>query len=337
VEVDSSLLVREPGWALLELDLAQGEAIFLDVGENFDSAAQPFCFAAMARVARRVARVPFDVFVSMSKLFGPRPRIIHLFNIGHCGSTLLHNVFNASGEAWSISEPKFTWSVAMAKSSIGKQDLLELARASLDFVARYPLPQPRDTIVIKHVSQGLSGLDIWRGVEPQSKNLFLYRNAVAWSDSLYGFLQRLGRPKAMPRESRKFSWDVLSGGEPVAFLDGVLSLDDEQLDYWDLAACAWVLQLRQVQDARRLGMNIHSIRYDELTQNKRVVLETMFAYCGLDEGKVSAALDAFDRDAHEGEVTSHDKPVEKLTDEAKARIRQILRHARFAMDPDVMI
>jgi hypothetical protein len=141
----------------------------------------------------------------------------------------------------------------------------------------------------------------------------------------------------MPRESRKFSWDVLSGGEPVAFLDGVLSLDDEQLDYWDLAACAWVLQLRQVQDARRLGMNIHSIRYDELTQNKRAVLETMFAYCGLDEGKVSAALDAFDRDAHDGEVTSHDKPVEKLTDEAKARIGQILRHARFAMDPDVMI
>jgi hypothetical protein len=323
VQVSPEILLNEKGWIVFELDFARNKAVFLDIGVEHEIIAAPFFHLAAPRVARRLALVNFDVFLNLAKKIRAKHHIVQFYNIGHCGSTLLHNVVNESGEAWDISEPKFT-------NVLPRLQLVLLARACLDFLSLYPRVSERKTLFVKHVSHCTQVFDLWHEAAPEATNIFMFRDAVAWCNSLYGFVQRNGLPQPLSQETRRFSWMMSSGGEPETFLDGLMDFNAEPFAFGDMAACAWGLHLQQYQVAKATGMKIHAFRYNELLHDREGVMKAVFAHCGLDATKVYEGLKAFDHDSHAGEKTAHDKPVEVLTEPAKARIEEILRHPRFA-------
>ncbi len=331
-----STLVQEPGWILREFDFTRKKAIFFDIGDA-DVINVPFSYIAQQRHAKRLALVEFADFLDLASKLPRKHRIVQFYNIGHCGSTLLHNVFNESGEAWDISEPRLTWDVPMARNAVPRRQLLALAAASLTFLSRYPRAGERSTLVVKHVSQCTKAYDLWQETWPDAKNIYMYRDGISWCNSLYGFVQRVGLRDPIPVEMRHFSWMMTSGGEPESFLDGIIDLNAEPFKFWELASCSWGLHMQEILAAHSAGLNAYAFRYNELMGNREGVLQEIFAHCGLNTDAVGKGLHAFAHDAHEGEETAHVMPVENLTDAAKARVREILQNSRFNLNPEMIL
>ena len=98
--------IDQPDWSLYSLDLAKGLAWFVELPPGFDLAAGAFAFRDQRRLARRMLQVSLDDLVEMSTQIPPPAKMIFIFNIGRCGSTLVSLVLNTCPKVWGLSEPK---------------------------------------------------------------------------------------------------------------------------------------------------------------------------------------------------------------------------------------
>jgi hypothetical protein len=332
-----SILLDESGWTLFEFDFKTNQAIFVDIGADGDVINVPFAYSTQMRLAKRWATIDLDDFLKLAAEISTRHRFIQFQNIGHCGSTLLHHVLNASGSVWDISEPKFTRDIAMNRKSLSREKQVELANAGLKFLTPYPRAGERDVISVKHFSQGTKIFDIWQDAWSNSKTLFMYRDAMSWCNSDYGFWQRWGLPAPMPFGERHFVWDTESGNEGEDYLTGLVEFNREGLTFSELSACSWALHVEEFQRARANGLDALAVRYNELLADRVSTLNSVFAFCGVNLQSIDKALQAFESDAHEGELTAHSKPVQKLEPLDRETIMRILANPRFSFSPNVIL
>lgn len=331
---ENEIVVRENGWTLFSFNFKNGTAVFLYIGAEHDLSVAPFAYAAQYEKASRVAAMPFQAFLQLAKDINAHPDLVHLFNIGHCGSTLLHHVFNASGEAWCISEPLFTFDLAMNRHDVSPKLLQDLAEAALHFLALFPGASRSNTIVLKHFSQATTLFDVWHNAAPHARCLYLYRDALGWCNSLFGFVQRIGHAAV---KDMGFMWYMVSANRPVSQLSGLIDLENTHLAFEDLAAVAWGFFCQDYHTAIGNGVPLLPFRYNELNYEKEKTVTEIFQQCGLSPTHIAEGLRAFDRDSHEGSVTAHDKPVLKLSASSLERVTRVLSHPRLAVSADVIL
>jgi hypothetical protein len=197
-EVPDALTLSEPGWTLFCLDLDEGEVVFVQTGLT-DLSAAPFCYQAQYQGATSVLRMTSDAFLELGAVLPRREPAIHLFNIGHCGSTLLHAVLNGSGSAFCISEPLFTFQLALARHDLGAERISASMGAGLGFLGQFP-GAGRGPLVVKHSSQATTVMAGFQAAEPQSKSVVMDRRAQDWCASVYGLSQRMGGCDVYRRE-----------------------------------------------------------------------------------------------------------------------------------------
>ena len=334
---DESILLDEPGWTLFEFDFKANSAIFIDVGPDGDVINVPFAYSTQMRVAKRLAAIDIDAFLKLSAHIRTPHRFLHVHNIGHCGSTLFHHVLNASGNVWSISEPKFTRDIAMNRKSLSRERQVALAKAGLQFLALYPHTSERSCIAVKHFSQGTKIFDIWQDASSDARTVFMYRDAMSWCNSNFGFWQRWGLPAPMPFSERHFVWDTESGYEGEAYLQGLVDFNREGLTFAELAACSWVLHVQEFLHARQNGLNAMALRYNELLSDRTSTLERVFNFCGITKQDMEKVMHAFEADAHEGELTAHSKTVQKITSDDASSILRTLANPSVLLSPDVIL
>ncbi len=337
VDLPDSILLTERGWTLHEFDFKLNHVVFLDVGADTELFTAAFSYQRQVTTAKRVAFLSFENFLDLAqKLKQPKP-FVHLFNIGHCGSTLLHQVINESGAAWGLSEPKFTLDLSYNRAALSDEKRVTMADAALRFLSMLPKVNERKTLALKHFSQGMKILETWNQASSDATNLFLYRDAYSHANSRFGFGQRKGRPMELVLADRHARWTGFSSNTPISALDGILDLNSEDVRYEDLTAVTWAMMIQDYQKAKASGMRIEAFNYAQLLKERSATVAKIFALCGIPTNNVEKALAAFDRDSHEGEVTSRDKAVEKLPAEAKMRTDIILNHPRFKLDPFVLL
>ncbi len=334
---DESILLDQPGWTLFEFDFTKNSAVFIDVGPDGDVINVPFAYSTQMRVAKHWATIDLDAFLKLSAEIRTPHRFLHVHNIGHCGSTLFHHVLNASDNVWSISEPKFTRDIAMNRKSLTRGRQVALAKAGLQFLTLYPHATERNCIAVKHFSQGTKIFDIWQDASSDARTIFMYRDAISWCNSNFGFWQRWGLPVPMPFSERHFVWDTESGYEGEAYLQGLLDFNREGLTFAELAACSWALHAQEFLYARQSGLNAMALRYNELLSDRTSTLESVFNFCGIVTQDMEKVMQAFEADAHEGELTAHSKPVQKLSPGDTTNILRILENPRFALSPDAIL
>ncbi len=319
------LVVTEPGWTLFSMDFAADEAVFVYIGADADLAPAPFSYQRQFDTARRVIRMKLPAFLDLADRCPVGTPLVHLFNMGHCGSTLLHHVFNQSGTAWCLSEPLFTFDLAMNRAALAADRLAALLRAGLRMLRCYPGPGDR-RLIIKHFSQITTIMPECHLAEPDATSLFQYRGGEAWCNSLYGFHQRLGGGLELSPEERAFSWKMMSADTPISRLDGLVDMAAPQATFDTLAAVAWSLHVQSHARAIAANVPLHSFRYEDLLEDRAGTLGQIFARCGLPQDSVTAGLAAFDDDSHAGAATAHSRRVERLPEEARSRIRRIFAH-----------
>lgn len=337
VQMAGSAVINDLGWTLFSFDFKRAEAVFLDIGADCDLSAAPFSFQMQYDKARRVLRLPFGDFVALAAQIKTPARLVHLFNIGHCGSTLLHHVFNRAEGVWCISEPLFTFDAAMRRGEFAGIALDHLLRAGLSFVRLFPGAAGAEVIVVKHFSQATTQIPVYAAADPTAKRLFLYREGKAWCNSIYHFVQRMGGTLQVPPEERAFKWWIVSGAKPISVLNGIVDMTAADVTFDKLAAVAWVLHLRDdvMQGCR--GVQLVPLRYDELNAHPARMIAKVFAHCGIAASNVLAALEAFDTDSHAGSKTSHAVPALDFGAASFAAIKQVFAHPLMQFPADTVL
>lgn len=330
-------IVLDAGWTLFSFDFATHEAVFMDVGEDCDLSAAPFCYLAQYDKATRLVRISFVVFLELAKRIPRQSTLVQLFNIGHCGSTLLHHVFNQAPGVWCVSEPMFTFDVAMRNAGASPKLLQDLMTVGIAFLSLFPSAQSATTIVLKHFSQATRHLRLMHDARPEAKCLFLYRDGAGWCNSIYHFLQRRGGQMDMGQDERTFVWWIMSGDRPVADVDGIVDMNKDIVGFDEMAAVAWVLQVRDDILRDGAGLGFLPLRYNELTAQKRSVVARIFDYCGISTSHTEAALSAFEHDAHAGTSSANDKVALDFGPENYARIERVFAHPRMDYPGDSLL
>ena len=97
------VITQQPGWSLYGLDRAADCAVFVDLPPGTDLAQSPFSYATQHRLARRVLTMPLADLEREAELAPPLPRMVLIFSIGRCGSTLMSHALNTVPGVWCLS------------------------------------------------------------------------------------------------------------------------------------------------------------------------------------------------------------------------------------------
>lgn len=318
----NDLVLTTPGWTLFSFDLPADEAIFLDIGADTDVAPAPFSSQCQFETARRLLRMKLADLLELQVAALARRPPAQLFNMGHCGSTLVHHVLNRSGEAWCISEPAFTFDLAMNRAALSPERMTALIRVGMQLLTRFPGVADRP-VVVKHFSQSCTIMPEYHSAFPDAPCLFQYREAQAWCNSLYGFHQRLGGKLDLTPKDRLFTWYMMSANTPVERLEGLVDMSHPTVTFDTLAAVAWALHVERHRQALQAGVRMLGFRYEDLMADRLGVLAAIFDHIGVPQDGIAPGLAAFDEDSHKGAATEHSQPVERLDGAAKERIARL--------------
>jgi Sulfotransferase domain len=333
----SNIVVNEPGWTLFSFDVKRSQAVFLDHCVGVDLSKVPFCYLAQYERARRMALMPFSDLLALAEKIPDPKSTVQLFNIGHCGSTLLHHVFNRAPGVWCISEPIWFFNLAMARHNIDPATMQLMMRAGMRFLMLFEGAAKAEMIVVKQFSQLTTLFKAMHDAVPNTKSMFLYRDGKSWPNSFYHFLQKIGLGMVVPRDKRDFQWWMMSGNSPQSELEGVVDLHAEVMTFDRVAGAAWVLHTREYLQAIKNGVPMMAVRYNELNQDRVKTIGKTFAYLGIASDLAAATLEAFDEDSHQGTRTARDKSELNFTEENYARLTEIYANPRIALDPDMIL
>jgi hypothetical protein len=333
----SDIVLREPGWTLFSYDIKRSQAVFLDIGGDSDLSAAPFGYLVQFERARRLALVSFQELFALSEKIANPKNLVQLFNIGHCGSTLLHHVFNRAPGVWCISEPVCFVNMAMERASIDDATMHRLAQAGFRFLTLFKGASDADLMVVKHFSQSTTQLKTLHDAQPSGRSLFMYRDGKSWTNSIYHFAQKMGGKMIVDRDMRDFAWWIISGNSSQKELDGVVDMTADVVTFDTLAAVAWALHIKQYSEAIAVGVPMMAVRYNELTHDREKTVARIFQHCGISSDAVAQTLDAFDADSQEGTRTARSIAVSHFNDENYQRVAAVFAHPRIAIDPDLIL
>ena len=163
--VSPKKLIAQPEWSLYSLDLAKGLAWFVELPPGVDLSASVFAFRDQRLLARRLLEVSLDDLVEISTQIPLPAKLILVFSIGRCGSTLVSHVLNTSPRVWGLSEPIAFPRLIMTNYNSGvrlaapREKMVELIRACTRLQFRPPAGSGRDVFAIKFHSQCLFQAD----------------------------------------------------------------------------------------------------------------------------------------------------------------------------------
>ena len=322
-------LAQDPAWTLYCFDLATDRALFLRMPAGLDLSSAPFVYMAQVEQAQEAATVSTaDVIAAGEHLARPE-RWVHLFSTGRCGSTLASRVFANLDGVWSASEPDAVSTLVTWRDGYGGERMRALLRAASYWSFR-PLDHSRAlTCVLKYRSEAVFHASDYLHALPESSALFLYRDLVGWSDSVFRFSQKQGVELSPgPADDWRMVWDILSAQAPMSDGSGVFDATADRIGVEEVLAALWVMRIEAFQEAREFGAGMRAISYRELNEAREPavakLLQTLGPETDTPENRAKA-LAAFERDSHAGTAGSRSKAATPLDDAGVGRLHDLAR------------
>jgi hypothetical protein len=333
----AEILLHETGWTLFSFDFKRSQAVFLDIGVDCDVSKAPFTYLVQFETAKRQALISFEDFLVLAERIEDPRNLVHLFNMGHCGSTLLHHVFNHVPGVWCNSEMICFANLAFARDSVDQSTLRKLTRAALRFMTLFPYASAAQTIITKHFSQSTFQIKTVHEAVPNAKSMFMYRDGKSWSNSFYHFVQKVGGTMIIPLDMRNFVWGIMSANAPRADIDGIVDLEADVVTFDRIAAVGWALHIKHYLKAIQEGVPMMAVRYNELTKDREKTIGRIFDYLGISRDAVIGTLQAFDKDSQKGTRTARDKTDLNFDDQNYAHVNEVFAHPRIAVDANLIL
>ena len=306
---DPARLLAEPGWSPYCFD---GTDLWFTRLPDTDLAAVPFVFMSQFDRAEEFAKLSPAELVKITEGLDT-PKIAMIYSIGRCGTTLANHVLNASPDVWCLSEPDVFDHVA----KLGGDAETHHALARFFHAIR---TKPDATVLgIKYRSQSLFCAPALHAAFPQSKNVFMYRDALGWGNSLFAFTAKLGLESPYVIDIIGFMWEMMVR-EPVA--DAIArhtEFSGETVEPSVVYALLWQKHLNAYQAARAEGIPMVPIRYNEFNANREEGVRNLFAALGIPEIPADEAMRVFENDSQEGTIMGRVEKPPRL-DEAQVAL-----------------
>jgi hypothetical protein len=272
--VDPRVVLEQPNLSLYCLDFENGQALFVETPPECDLTRAPFMYQAQAEAALRLVQVPFETVHSLASEVAIDPaRLILIYSVGRCGSTLVSHAFNQVVGVESLSEPDVPTQM-LAHWCAGHLDGPEKVALLKSCTLLQCAPGRRHGATawaLKFRSPVTQMADLFYAAFPDARLAFLYRHAGPWGRS---FLRLSGGDD--PRAPVQLAGTQRPFGRVIPRLEG-----RETATRLEMLACMWASQMEKCMEMQRRGRPLFIARYEELTAAPREVLGAMFAHCGL--------------------------------------------------------
>jgi hypothetical protein len=327
-------------WSLYGLDHARDLGVFVDLPAGTDLAESPFAYVTQHRLARRVLTMSLADLLAVAELAPPVGRVILIFSIGRCGSTLISHALNNLPGVWCLSEPDANSTLVMQhyhsrhRSGFARDQVVRLIRACTRLQFRPPAGRPADVFAVKFRSQALFQADHYHEALPDAAFVFLYRDALGWANSVYGMMRQYGFPDSLTGVDRTLAWSIFTAASDQARLGALVDLDAPEVPLELALAPAWVCNMAEYTRHLRSGVPFFALRYNEFNRDREASLTRMLRHCHLPTGAVAKALAAFEVDSQAGSLLARDAITERLSGDRLARLREILARDRDFGAPD---
>lgn len=318
-------------------------AVFVELPPGTDLAVSPFAYVTQHRLARRVATVSLEELEGLAAQVAVPQKVVLVFSIGRCGSTLLSHALNAVPDVWCLSEPDAFSTLILqhyhsrARVPFPPDQIIRLIRACTRLQFRPPANRTSSVFAMKFRSQALFQADLYHQALPEAACIFLYRDALGWADSVYGMLRQYGYPDMLPDDERAATWNVFTAASEQARLDACVDRAVAGMPMELALAPAWSENMEEYTRHLRGGVPFLALRYNEFNRDREQSVARILEHCGVPVRHAATALAAFEADSQRGTHLAQDVTTERLTVERLERLRVILSQCGEFSDPDLRL
>ena len=283
-------ILENPHITLYGLDFENRWAVFVETPADIDLSQAPFYFNTQFEKAKRVLTIPFETMIQLAKSVPMDDnRIIFIYSVGRCGSTLASQIFAQIPGVINISEPFALSQLVIARNTrkAREDELVALLEAAIRMLCK----TEADTAwVVKGQSFVIELGDWLHNIYPYTKNLFLYRHAETWLES---GLRAFSRGVEETDEEKKIRRELLGSLVPaIAQYDAELTLS-----HTGLLSLMWLTAMERYVQYSRMGIEMLAIRYASWLSAPRKTAEAMLEYCGCKPADMTAIYETLNRDS----------------------------------------
>ena len=261
---------------LYSLDFENRRAVFVETSADIDLSQASFYFRTQFDRAKRVVTIPFETMIQLAKSVTiDDNRLILIYSVGRCGSTLASQIFAQIPGVVNISEPYVLSQLVIARNTKTAQDdeLVTLLEAAICLLCK---TAAETAWVVKGQSFVIELGDWLHKLYPHTKNLFLYRHAETW---LRSGLRAYGRGVEATEEERKARdkqrRELLGPLVPL-----IAQYDPNQpLPHAGTLSLMWLRAMERYVQYCHIGIELLAIRYDSWRLAPRKTAEAMLDYC----------------------------------------------------------
>lgn len=330
-----------PQYSLYSLDPANQRAVFVDVPSEAGLSEAPFYSTAQHRLADNLMQVSYEDFLRLSDSVRDPERLVLIYNTARCGSTLLHQIFNKSGEVVSLSEPGVLTQLQLIRPKDGSLDeeLLPRLKASVKLMSRPKEEAPSARAIKLRLGGALAPL-LARAF-PDATRLFLYREPIGWAASMHRafaswFDAEIGRALGSDNlKEQLIPFDrTFPGVLGLLFKSKIFAPNEGEF-----LAASWLRMLEDYEALDDGGQRFLAMRYEELTRHPREAVAAIFEHCGLVLDDVGQALEAFGADSQKGTSLAWDSRDDsrRLRDVDRASMLSLIDRQPVINSPDYLV
>jgi hypothetical protein len=331
--VSAQIIIDERIWHPYCLERDKRRVIFLELSPEIDLSNEAFIYQRQFSDAQRLLAVPYDLLPEISKQVELSQKLLFIFSIGRCGSTLLNQILNQVEGTYCLSEPDVISDVSLSRNKQEYSDAdYKLIIESCTRLQAYALRQDNVAIIgIKYRSLASDLMDLFYECFPDAHYIFMYRNAINWVASFYSFYRRLDTPK------------VFSGAELIEYYgsenDTLITLDmisryidlaREEIFLEEFIVCLLLHTLDKYLQAFENKIPLYALHYEDFVVQKEQGITELLNYLGIANSQLENALKGFQEDSQRGTSLAQDTAVEKLSAEQAERAANVLKlHPKF--------
>jgi hypothetical protein len=306
--VAAETILENPHITLYALDLDNGQAVFVETPPNVNLSQAPFYYIAQYEHAVRVLTVSFATMIQLAQsIIVDDKRLILVHSVGRAGSTLASQIFAQVEGVINISEPDaLTYLVIVRYFQPDNTDGLS---ALLDATVRLLCKTPARTAwVIKGRSFIIELGDWLHQIYPQTKNVFLYRDANTWlRSSLRAYDDGVERTDEERWAVENQNREIMKIGTPLI----ARYHPDKHLTTVGMLTLMWLSVMERYVKLHELGIEMLAIRYADWHSAPHETAIAMLDYCGCRPANTADIDEVLKRDSQAGTSLSQQTVQQK--------------------------
>ena len=302
-QVSAEEILENPCITLYSFDFENRRAVFVETPADIDFSQMPFYFVAQYENARRVITVSFETLLHLTQSITlDDTRLIFIHSVGRSGSTLASQIFAQIPGIINISEPDVLTLLVRARHAkiMNDDELIALLRACICILCKR---EASTAWVIKGRSYVIELADWLHKLFPQTRNLFLYRNAETWLQSnLRAFGQHIESAKTESENIEQMRLERMMKLLPVLASYSA----NEPLSQASTMVMVWLALMTRFEHCHSTGIEMLAIRYADWQSNPHKTARAMLDYAGIHPVDMADIDETLSKDSQAGTGLSQD-------------------------------